>query len=103
MMSSPADLWARIQDCERAQAKLESEKALLKDKINELNNKVSELNNILRDRERCIQDLNRKLVCFSSILNSCKLASITGNYGCYNGAWMLTNLIIKFTLNFFSN
>ncbi|KAL7640451.1 UNVERIFIED_CONTAM: hypothetical protein RMT77_008726 [Armadillidium vulgare] len=61
MMSNAADLWARIQDCERAQTKLESEKSTLKEKINDLNSKVSELNNTLRDKDRCIQDLNRKL------------------------------------------
>ena len=62
MMSTPSDLWARIQDYERVQLRAESEKASLKDKINDLTSRISELNNSLRDRERCIQDLNRKLV-----------------------------------------
>ena len=66
-MSNAADLWARIQECERGQIRAESEKSNLKEKINELNYKVSDLNNTLRDKERCILELNRKLVSFDSV------------------------------------
>ena len=62
MMASPADLWARIQDCEKLQARTDAEKTTLKDKIGDLNSRVSDLSTSLKDRERCILDLNRKLV-----------------------------------------
>ena len=66
-MATPTDLWARIQDCEKSQVRAETEKANLKDKISELTSRISELSNILRDKERCITDLNRKLVCTKRI------------------------------------
>ena len=62
IMASPADLWARIQDCEKLQARTEAEKETLKDMISDLNSRVNELSTSLKDRERCILDLNRKLV-----------------------------------------
>ena len=61
-MASPTDLWARIQDCEKSQVRAETEKANLKEKINELSTNISELSNTLKEKERCITDLNRKLV-----------------------------------------
>ena len=62
MVANPADLWGRIQECEKAQMRTESEKSSLKEKINDLNSRISELNNSLRNKDRTIQDLNKKLV-----------------------------------------
>lgn len=59
---NPADLWGRLQECEKNQMRAEAEKSSLKEKINDLNSRISELNNSLRDKERTILDLNKKLV-----------------------------------------
>ncbi|KAF2365634.1 hypothetical protein FHG87_003615 [Trinorchestia longiramus] len=61
IMASPADLWARIQECEKLQARTDAEKQTLKEKIADLNARVAELNTSLKDRDRCINDLNRKM------------------------------------------
>ncbi|XP_071552290.1 LOW QUALITY PROTEIN: uncharacterized protein [Panulirus ornatus] len=61
VVANPADLWGRIQECEKSQLRAETEKNSLKEKISELNSRISELNNSLRDKERTIQDLNKKL------------------------------------------